>query len=246
MLDSTNYYTPKDTMYAKIFTEEAIQNINIEVGPDKVFDFLNIQTTNEEEAVIDYENTYKEYFPNATFYYDNSYTIFGASLNTLEFEQIGSDGLKIQGFLTDSIFLPLSQDSTNYLIVPKQVVNYTPELVKLPFPLTYQEPTAPTTYQTKRMINATFNYPTLGLTNVPVGHQQTTDYSFEVTGWGTLLLPGYDEPINVLQLAVQTICTDTIFLNGDQLLIISFLKLDLLKDKEQFLIQFVFTKKTLI
>lgn len=216
VLDSTNFtFTPNDTMYAKILTLESIQSIDIDVGPDKVFDLLNVQTTGEEDTVLDNENTYHEYFPNATFYWENSYTIFGAFLGTLEFEKIDYYGLKSQGFITDSLFLPLSQDGTQNLIVPKQVVNYIPELVKMPFPFTYLGHTIPATYQTKRMINATFNYPSLGLNDAPVGHQQTTDLSTVVTGWGTLLLPGYKDPINVLQVAIEIIYTDTIFLNGE-------------------------------
>jgi len=215
VIDSSNFtFTPNDTMYAKFLTLESLQAIDIKVGADQIFDLSNVQTTADEDTVVDNVNTYQEYFPTATLYWENNYTIFGAYLRTLEFDQIGYYGLKSQGFLTDSLFLPLSQDKTSNLIVPKQVVKYTPELVKVPFPLTYQGQTVPATYQTKRMINATFNYPSLGLVNVPVGHQQTTEFSIIVTGWGTLLLPGYSEPINVLQVATQVVYTDTIFLNG--------------------------------
>ncbi len=215
VIDSSNFtFTPYDTMYAKFLTPESLQEFELETGPDKVFDFSNIQTTSVEDTVLDYENTYQDFFPNATFYWENSYVIFGAYLGTLEFEKIDHYGLKSQGFLADSMFLPLSQDGTNYLSVPRQVVNYTPELVKIPFPLSYQGMPFPATYQTKRMINATFNYPILGLNEAPVGHQQTTDYSILVAGWGTLLLPGYSEPINVLQVVTQVVYTDTIFLNG--------------------------------
>lgn len=95
VLDNTNFtFTINDTMYAKILTLESIQSIDIDVGTDKVFDLYNVQTTDVEDTVLDYENTYKEFFPDATFCWENSYTIFGAYLGTLEFEKIDYYGLK--------------------------------------------------------------------------------------------------------------------------------------------------------
>lgn len=199
-----------DTISVKSLTLTALISMYDKDLPDQTLDYSKLESLSSGSKLILNTND-TEFFPEASFTYDNYYVIFNKSLNTIEYEQIKEDGYYALGFYTDTLYHQIAEGA--YLIVPHQVVNYEPTYQKLSFPIQYT-PDKIDTFNCSRMINGFFTYPALGLQNAPVGMKVTYQRIISVKSWGQLKSPSISEYVDFIRLNVSEFIRDSIYLNG--------------------------------
>lgn len=180
-----NYY---DMDVSKVFVPSE--------GANQTWDYRNAKSTTGEDDLDELMTPpANKSFPTATYAVEyESEGLFDLSFKIRDFYEISSSGWYFLGEFIEAKTLKLPNGVVLSSLGEEEV--FDPKLTEFAFPLTYGK-----TYKSYDSIVESYviTVPSLNLSNAPVRRVVYKNQDFKVSGWGKILLPDYNSPIEVLQ-----------------------------------------------
>lgn len=210
-------FKPGNTAEYRQLTDDAVWGILDEAGntPGGTWDFSKLGTLDELRYLLRLDVEPTDFYPDASYKLNNTYTMADIELTAREFEKAGENELVRLGLDLDSSYIVMGGMGTD-LTIKKQKADYTPGLIKMKFPLEFN-PDNETKSECTRKILGIANIPGMGISNADIIYQVNYTRVFSVSNWGKLKLYGSDEDIEALVFKYKETTIDTVWMNGSLL-----------------------------
>ena len=185
-----------------------LSRLTPEEGDDILWAYYNVNFDSEVQEFSFTELPKEPAFPDADFISQSTYY----EINATYYTKVDDSGRRILGAYIPETGRIIDAEKNIYIRIPEQISEFEPAVTQLSFPLEYGN-----VYQqddwSYRETEFVLNVP--GLYEEAEGRIiERRDVMYEINGWGELLLPGYEEPIEVLMIRSELTVVDSVYLNG--------------------------------
>ncbi len=211
--DELNLAPGNTAAYRQISQESSMMVFQeAENTPGGLWDFSNLVTTDIIKYLNRDEVLSTDAYPNASYKFNNSYSMAGVTLEAREYELAGPNSLVRIGLDLDSSFITMGSLGAT-LAIRKQKSDYIPALVKMNFPLEYNNSNEYKSVSTRKIFGLA-NIPGMGITDAETIYQVTYSRDFSVSNWGKVKLYAAGNEIDVLVMKYKETSIDTVLMNG--------------------------------